>query len=210
MILTSKAKPFDHPDWLFEIKHDGFRALAYVEAGVARLVSRRGNTFRSFQQLCQRIPRELMAVENAILDGELVCVDADGREDFGNLLHRRYCPHFFAFDLLWLNGKDLRGWPLINRKNQLRQLIPPQPARLFFVDYLETKGTDLYSVVCAAGREGIVAKRKNGRYSDLEGNRWIKIKNPTYARAEGRAEMFEAFRHAGLKPRKGPVHQSTV
>src|SRR4051794_705771 len=62
--------------------------LAYVEAGVARLVSRRGNTFRSFQQLCQRIPRELMAVDNAILDGELVCVDAEGHEDFGNLLHR--------------------------------------------------------------------------------------------------------------------------
>jgi bifunctional non-homologous end joining protein LigD len=88
MSLTWRREPFDHPDWIFEIKHDGFRAIAYVEQGSARLVSRKGNVYKSFQQLCESVPLELRA-EDAILDGEIVHVRQDGRADFISLMRRR-------------------------------------------------------------------------------------------------------------------------
>src|SRR5512143_4360852 len=102
MPLVRQPKPFSHPDWLFEIKHDGFRALAYIEHGTARLLSRNGNRFKSFAVLCDSVATDLR-LRNAVIDGEIVCLDKQGRTQFNQLLYRRGDPRFYAFDLLFLN-----------------------------------------------------------------------------------------------------------
>ena len=109
MRLAHLRQPFDHKDWVFELKYDGFRALAYIENGSARVVSRRYNAYKTFNMLCSQIV-QCLRVENAILDGEIVCLGKDGRPRFHDLLRRRSPQYFYAFDLLWLNGRDLRGF----------------------------------------------------------------------------------------------------
>src|SRR5437763_10768007 len=107
MPLARLPQPFDHPDWIFEIKYDGFRALAYMESEKVRLVSRNGNTFKSFADLCATISGCLKS-NNAVLDGEIVHLGQDGRPEFYNLMRRRRPQQLFAFNVLWLDGKDLR------------------------------------------------------------------------------------------------------
>jgi bifunctional non-homologous end joining protein LigD len=99
MLLVKIREPFDHPDWLFEIKHDGFRALAIVEGHRCRLISRRGHVLAHWDQLTTDIAHGVRA-HDAVLDGELVCLDADGRSNFYNLLFRRDSPFFYASDVL--------------------------------------------------------------------------------------------------------------
>jgi bifunctional non-homologous end joining protein LigD len=125
MRLARRPEPFDHPDWIYEIKFDGFRALAYVEGGKCRLVSRRNHEYKSFHELCASIAAHLSG-STAILDGEIVCLDQFGRSQFYELMFRRGHPFFYSFDLLWLNGADLRGLPLVERKIRLRELIGPR------------------------------------------------------------------------------------
>src|ERR1051325_1841961 len=121
MPLARLPKPFDHQDWLFELKYDGFRALAHLEAGTVRLVSRNGNRFKSFPDLCAGIGTSLGS-ESAVLDGESsIYLGRDGRPEFYNLMRRRSPQHFYAFDILWLDGRDLRRLPLVKRKQMLRE-----------------------------------------------------------------------------------------
>ena len=91
--------PFSHPDWLFEIKWDGFRSVVRLEHGRCQLISRNGNEFKSFSSLNEAMAAELGS-RAAILDGELVCLDGDGKPQFRDLLFRRGEPRFVAFDLL--------------------------------------------------------------------------------------------------------------
>jgi bifunctional non-homologous end joining protein LigD len=121
MRLTRIVKPFDDTDYLFELKHDRFRALAYIEAGECKLVSRNLNHFKSFEGLRKSLAK--IPVRNAILDGEVVCLDHNGVSQFNELMSRKAKPVFYAFDLLWLNGEDLRSLPLIERKRRLYELI---------------------------------------------------------------------------------------
>jgi bifunctional non-homologous end joining protein LigD len=187
--LAKCLAAFDDPDWLFELKHDGFRSLAYVEDGHCRLVSRRRNTYKSFETL-----RDVMArlkAQNAILDGEIVCLDSNGVSQFKELLYRRGRAVFFAFDLLWLNDTDLRQTPLIERKKKLQGLIHrSECSEIMYSQHVERDGKLLFEEVCERNLEGIVAKRKTGVYAE---HGWLKIKNPRYTQSEGRHEMFEAF-----------------
>lgn len=96
MILERLECPFSHTDWIFEVKHDGFRAMAYIEAGETRLVSRRDHDYKSFPRLCEAIATELN-VSNAILDGEIVSVGHNGIAQFKQLMHRRLEPRYYAF-----------------------------------------------------------------------------------------------------------------
>ena len=104
MPLKRRREPFSHPDWLFELKHDGFRALAFIQNGRCRIVSRNGNEFNGFAALGSCLPKELNA-KAAVLDGEIVCLDSKGRSQFNELLFKRGKPHFYAFDLLWCDGR---------------------------------------------------------------------------------------------------------
>src|SRR5713226_5671922 len=117
MRLAIRREPFDHPDFIYEVKYDGFRALAHIEAGSRSLVSRKAHVYKSFPDLCAslaQLPHE------AILDGEIVCLDGAGRP----LFYRRGQPHFYAFDAPYLDGRDLRELPLIERKRILQRIVP--------------------------------------------------------------------------------------
>ncbi len=191
MALFRRPDIFSHPDWIFEIKHDGFRGLAYVENEHVRLLSRRGNQYKSFAELSSWIGRHLK-VENAVLDGEIACLDSEGRSQFNELLYRRGDPYFYAFDILWLNGRDLRDLPLIERKQILRDIIPPAPSRVLYSDHIEEHGPQIFDFACQNDLEGVVAKWKHGSYlPNSSATTWIKIKNPAYSQMEGRAEQFE-------------------
>src|ERR1700686_932428 len=182
---------FDHPDFLFELKHEGFRALAHIWDGGGELVSRRRNPYETFQALRNSLAK--LKVKNAVIDGELVCLDAEGRSIFNELLHRKGVPAFYAFDLLYLNGRDLRQLPLVERKEKLRAI----PAKIELPDvicgkYVEERGVDLFNELCQRNLQGVVAKRKTGTYSTISG--WLKIKNPNYTQSERRHELFESFK----------------
>jgi bifunctional non-homologous end joining protein LigD len=155
--LSLVRQPFDHPDFLFELKHDGFRALAYISDGKCELVSRRRNSYKSFQPLRDSLGK--LKVKNAVLDGELVCLDTEGRSIFNELLFRRGCPVFYAFDILYLNDRDLRQLPLLERKDALRKVIEKSGlADVVCGKYVERRGIDLFNAVCRNNLEGVVAK----------------------------------------------------
>jgi bifunctional non-homologous end joining protein LigD len=191
MPLARLHAPFDHPDWIFEPKLDGFRALAYIEHGTARLVSRNGSTFKSFPALTAPLGPAL-PVRDAILDGEIVHLGPDGAPLFYALMQRRAPQHYYAFDLLWLDGRDLRGLPLLERKGLLRQVVPPQLSPVMYVDHVAT-GTALFQAVCERDMEGIVAKMARGVYTPDE-TTWVKIKNPGYSQARGGRSFSRAVR----------------
>jgi hypothetical protein len=135
---------FDHADWVYELKYDGFRALAYVGDGKCRLISRKGNQLKRFDELCRSIPAELKAT-SAVIDGEVVALNQSGSPAFYDLLKRRNRIVYFAFDLLWLNGEDLRERPLLERKKLLRSIIPREPFCIGYVGFTERQpGTAQY------------------------------------------------------------------
>ncbi len=188
--LAKCLAAFDEPDWLFELKHDGFRSLAYLENGHCRLVSRRRNTYKSFKVLRESLS-ELKA-QSAILDGEIVALDSSGMSQFKELLYRRGPAVLFAFDVVWLNGVDLRQTPLIERKKKLQRLIEGSGcSEIIFAQHVERDGKLFFEEVCERNLEGIVAKRRTGVYAE---HGWLKIKNPNYSQSDGRREMFEAFK----------------
>lgn len=122
--------PFDNDNFAFELKHDGFRAVAYIEDGSCRLVSRKHIVYKSFTRLASIMAK--LPVKNAILDGELVCLNDDGRSVFVDLMRRkRLDACFYAFDLLWLDGKDLRGLTFLERKKHMtnRHCLPRETGR---------------------------------------------------------------------------------
>jgi bifunctional non-homologous end joining protein LigD len=187
MRLRRVPAAFDDPDYLFELKHDGFRALAYLQDGECKLISRRQNTL-AFRSLKNNLAN--LSVGSAIIDGEVVCLDSHGKSRFDELLSLKAQPILYAFDLLWLNGEDLRQQPLIDRKNRLHDLIcAHQHMRLIYAQHIEGKGREFFREACARDLEGIVAKRKNSVYRD-DGTGWLKIKNPRYSQAEGRHELW--------------------
>jgi len=114
MPLVRAPIAFNHPDWIFELKHDGFRALADIRGHLCDLISRRGYRFPKFTLLAEELAHA-MRVRSAILDGEVVCLGPDGRSRFYDLLFRRDWPYFVAFDALMIDDEDLTGWPLLER-----------------------------------------------------------------------------------------------
>jgi bifunctional non-homologous end joining protein LigD len=189
--LVRRPEPFSHAEWLFEIKYDGFRSLAHRDPSGVRLISRNGNRFGSFAELCAGIEFSLRA-EHAVLDGEIVCLDEDGCSQFNQLLFRRGTPRFYAFDLLQLGGQDLRNLPLIERKRALRRIVPQGAASLLYVDHVEGQGERLFELACERDLEGIVAKHGKSRYVAEDGNpTWVKIRNRNYSQLVGRDDLFE-------------------
>jgi bifunctional non-homologous end joining protein LigD len=179
---------FEHPDWLYELKHDGFRALAYLDEGRCRFVSRKGNEMGRFEDLRASIGKELK-VRNAVLDGEIVAIDESGMPAFYDLMKRRREVVYFAFDLLWLNDKDLRDLPLLERKKILRSVIPQKSSWIGYVSYVDRHAAKLFDLVKRQDLEGLVVKRKDGKYR--RETRWFKVLNPGYSQKAGRAEFFQ-------------------
>ena len=205
--LSRARAPFSHPDWLFEIKWDGFRALLHSDNDGVRLISRNGNTFKSFPALCEGLTRDLNG-RRCVLDGEIVCLDPDGKPQFRDLLFRRAEPILYAFDILWdehaksddeeeqrrfRNGEDLRYLPLIDRKLRLHSVVPKRGERLLYCDHIDRDGEGLFRLACENDLEGIVAKRKGDPYLP-DHAKWVKIRNHDYSQWVGREELFERER----------------
>ncbi len=175
------------PEYIFEFKHDGFRALAYIQNGECKFVSHNQNDLRfsSLKRVLGKLP-----VNDAIIDGEIICVDSQGVSRFNELFNRKAAPILYAFDLLWLNGEDLRERQLIVRKARLSLLLRRWDCpRILYAQHVEGFGTKVFAEVCGKDLEGMVGKRKLSLYKD-GGTGWIKIKNPKYSQAEGRHEMM--------------------
>jgi bifunctional non-homologous end joining protein LigD len=154
-------------EWVFEPKLDGFRSIAYVEDGACRLVSRNRNAFQTFDPLAQAIGEQL-AGHSAILDGEIVRPGPDGRPMFYELMRRRGPFCFYAFDLLWLDGIDLRDRPLLERKRLLPKLLLRRAQPVLYVDHVES-GSDLFRIICEQDMEGVVAKQASACYTPEAG-----------------------------------------
>jgi len=190
MIVRAMSQPFDDPEWLYEIKHDGFRALTVIDDGRCRFYSKNRHRLTGFRDLAEAIVRDLH-VNNAILDGEIGASDELGRTVFTALMQCTKPVRYFAFDLLWLNGRDLRSLPLQWRKTELKRLLPARSGDVLYVDHTKGAGTDLYRLACQLDLEGIVAKRADSPYGAIEMARdWITINNPHYSHQGRRGELF--------------------
>lgn len=200
MRLGRARAAFSHSDWIYEIKWDGFRALAYIEDGVCRLVSRNGNAFKSFSDLAAGLLDELRA-NAAVLDGEIVCLDSDGKSQFEELLFRRGMARFQAFDLLWCDGDELRYSPLIERKARLRAIIPERGTWLMYSGHIEREGEEFFKLAREHDLEGIVAKHRFSPYLPDSEPGWLKIRNTDYSQWVGREELFERERSADPEER---------
>lgn len=188
MLATSINEPFDGPDWLFEIKWDGYRAVAFVENGKAKLVSRNQNELTPRYPELKDLAKSVKA-KTAILDGEVVALDEEGRPSFSLMQQRtgfrpggRRGPtnadvpvFYFAFDLLYLDGYDWRKVPLEERKRKLASvLIPGDTIR--YSDHYERQGKALFEMARAKGLEGILAKKRDSIYQERRSSEWLKIK----------------------------------
>jgi bifunctional non-homologous end joining protein LigD len=194
------GEPFDGDDWLFELKLDGFRALAHIDGDRCELVSRNGHPFLKWDVLKADLARSVRATA-AVIDGEIVCLDAAGASDFYALMFSRKAPVFCAFDLLAADGHDLRGLPLVERKRRLRAVMPRGDSRLRYVDHVRRRGRDFFALACQHDLEGIVAKWKHGTYqTDGASTSWLKIKilhtvRPKVGRNSSNSIAGRALRH---------------
>ena len=191
IIPTSRNEPFDDPDWLFEFKYDGFRGLCYLEQGRCRFVSRNGNVLSRFEVLGDQLTA-MLDVDEAIIDGEVIAVDETGRPQFYELLRVPRSASYVAFDILWLNGTDLRALPLTERRQSLQAIVSKGSPIVSEALSVEGRGRELFELMCTNDLEGIVSKRLADPY-DIR-VRWLKIKNPDYSQNEGRGDLFNGPR----------------
>jgi bifunctional non-homologous end joining protein LigD len=178
-------------DWLYEVKWDGYRALCFIEGGKVRMVSRRGTKLdKQFAPVAQALAQSVKA-DNTIIDGEVVALDESGNPSFQHLqnltgfgtkpaLKGMALPNlnFFAFDLLYLNGYDLRKAALIDRRQLLMSILLPSEI-VRYSEHFNGKGDELLQAVRAKGLEGIIAKQAQSRYESKRSGSWIKIKVTT-------------------------------
>ena len=170
MPLSRKPAPFDHPEWVFELKYDGFRSLAVIQNGRAELISRNGHPFKSFPDLRQSITSRIEArrCSTARLSAWTNAADRASMICSSTMVN----PCFFAFDLLMTDGKDIRTEKLTDRKHELRRLMSKVPdSRMRYVEHVEHYGTALFERVCKMDLEGIVAKHATGIMSPKENER---------------------------------------
>jgi len=187
IIPTRRKEPFDHPEWLFDFKYDGFRALCYIEQGRCRVISRNGNVLSRFEALGDQVSR-LLDVDEAVIDGEVIVADETGRPQFYELLRVPRSASYVAFDILWLNGTDLRALPLTERRKSLQGIVSKGSPIVSEALSVAGRGRELFELMRTNDLEGIVAKRLADPYDTRV--RWLKIKNPDYSQKEGRAELF--------------------
>ena len=174
--------PFNHADWMWEPKLDGYRVLAFVEGESVKLRSRRGlDLAADFPKLCAELRKQ--AVESVILDGEIVAFDADGKPSFNAMQNRGSQTEravFYCFDLLHFAGVNLRAAPYHDRRRYLAQCLLPSP--LVQLVHALDDGVALHAAAVASGFEGVMGKRKNSRYeAGRRSASWLKVKSTNSA-----------------------------
>jgi bifunctional non-homologous end joining protein LigD len=175
--------------WLHEIKHDGFRIIARKSNGRVRLYSRPGNDFtRRFPLIVEALER--LRSRACIIDGEAVACDDNGVASFDLIRHHRAngSVFLFAFDLIELNGDDLRRDPLEVRKATLASVLAKAGPGIRFNEHIEGDGPSVFAHACKMGLAGIVSKRKDSAYRSGRSPDWLKMKNPACAAVKREAE----------------------
>jgi ATP-dependent DNA ligase len=167
------------PGWLHEIKHDGFRIIAHRQADSVRLFTRNGHDFTDRFPLIVAAIAALPA-QSCVLDGEAIACDDKGFSVFEMIRWRQHdaSVSLCAFDLLALDGEDLRREPIEVRKATLKGLLRRGRPGIAFNRHFEVDGTIVYEQACALGCEGIVSKRLGSPYRPGRGDSWVKVKNP--------------------------------
>ena len=177
MLATLIDSPFDDKDWVFETKWDGFRLVAKIGDEGTSLYSRNGNNVTARYA---RVAEALGSIDHhAVIDGELVALDAGGRSRFQllqNALRGKARLRYYVFDLMFLDGRDMRSKPLLERKQQLRSIISRHPL-IRYSPHSREHGIAEFDKARRAGEEGIIAKRAAGLYySGKRTREWLKIK----------------------------------
>ena len=171
--------PPEGPEWIHEQKFDGYRILAQRERGKVTLYSRRFNDWTAeFPTVAQAVAK--LPCERALIDGEVAAVLPDGRTSFQALQNAFSGTGanlaYFVFDLLALDGEDLTGLPLVERKRRLHALVGGTPGIIRYSDHVEGNGARFFELACAQGLEGIVSKRRDSLYTGGRGGAWLKTK----------------------------------
>jgi bifunctional non-homologous end joining protein LigD len=176
---SSAPKPPSGPDWVHEIKYDGFRLMAWREGDRVRLFTRGGFDWADRYSAIARAVAELK-VNSCFIDGEVVVCDAAGMPSFEMLRSRQHdrVALLYAFDLLALDGQDLRREPLETRKATLASLLRKRQIGIALCEHLEGDGETIFGHACRLGCEGIVSKRRSSSYRSGRTPDWIKVKNP--------------------------------
>lgn len=179
MLATLVDEPFDDPDWLYEVKWDGYRALAFINKGEVELLSRNNKTFHEkFYPIYDLLKKQKL---NAVLDGEILVLNEKGISNFGDLQNWRSEADgelvYYVFDILWYEGKNLMGLPLIERQAVLKAILPANDDRMRVSKVFNAGGIDFFNAATRMGLEGIIAKKADSSYTpDLRSKEWLKIK----------------------------------
>jgi bifunctional non-homologous end joining protein LigD len=188
MLASIAEEPFDNPNWLFEIKWDGYRVVSFIENGTVRMVSRNQNDLGPRYPELRELPK-LVKAKSAILDGEVVVLDEQGRPSFSLMQQRTGIRAqgrqsasrpdlpiiYYVFDLIYLDGYDLRRVALDDRKRVLRQILP-SGEMVRYSDHQAGQGVALFQAAKQKGLEGILAKKCNSCYEERRSREWLKIK----------------------------------
>jgi bifunctional non-homologous end joining protein LigD len=202
MLATLIDKPFDDEGWSYEIKWDGYRALAYVQKGKVELRSRNNKSFEKYYPVYDSLKSWPVS---AVLDGEIVVLNEKGQSDFGDLQNWRSEADgslvYYVFDLLWLEGRDLTGLPLAARRSLLQSIVPDDGI-IRYSESFETGGKKFFAEARRLGLEGIMAKRTDSIYSPgMRSREWLKIKTASrqevviggFTRNEDSPRLFSAL-----------------
>lgn len=186
MMPTLVAKPPQGDDWMHEAKFDGYRSQIIIDAGGARIFTRRGLDWTSkYRDLVEAA--KALNVQDAIIDGEVVVLNEAGLSDFAALrkaiTRRQHDLYFVAFDLLHLNGHDLRDMVLEDRREILAGLIGSD-SRIQFSETMPGEANAIYHLIDAAGLEGMVSKRRDSKYRSGPTTNWLKTKSFTESEFE--------------------------
>ncbi|GGH79572.1 bifunctional non-homologous end joining protein LigD [Filimonas zeae] len=179
MLATLVEKPFDEEGWLYEIKWDGYRAVAMMHKGQAELLSRNNKSFNDkFYPVYQAIQQWGI---DAIVDGEIVVANKEGVSNFSSLQNWRSEAdgdlYYYVFDILWLNGKDVTGLPLQQRRQLLKSVLPKEESLIRMSENFDATATEFLEAAAKMGLEGVIAKKADSLYLPGERSReWLKIK----------------------------------
>lgn len=204
MLATLVNEPFDTPGWTYEVKWDGYRALAYINKGKSELLSR---NLKSFTEKYYPLAAVMDSWSiNAVLDGEILVIGEDGKANFSALQNWRSEIDgelvYYAFDLLWYEGKDITGLPLSERQAILKEILPANDDHVRLSQVFDANGMEFFAAAQKMGLEGIMAKKANSTYSvDARSKEWLKIKVNQrqevviggFTRNEGTAKQFSSL-----------------
>ena len=179
MLATLVNEPFDDPDWIYEVKWDGYRAVAYINNGEVSIASRNNKSFAEKYYPITAVMEKWSL--NAVLDGEIVVIGKDGKANFSALQNWRSEADgvliYYVFDILWYNGKNIMPLTLSERQAILKEILPTNDDRIRLSQTFTSNGLDFFAAAKKMGLEGIMAKRATSVYSpDSRNKEWLKIK----------------------------------